>query len=1120
MTARDLATERQVQAADPGMSTWLSANAGSGKTRVLTDRVARLLLEGVRPERILCLTYTKAAASEMQNRLFKRLGAWAMMPEAKLRDELEKLGAEMHSTAEALANARTLFARAIETPGGLKIQTIHSFCASLLRRFPLEAGVSPQFTEIDDRAATLLRAEVLEDMADGPDLPAVDTLAAHYTGDSVDALTGEIVRHRTGFAGNVSAPDVWAMHGLAAGFGWADLQSMVYTGGEDALLAGLLPALRSGSKTDKDAAEKLAALSSRPAFDETLRILASVFLFAGGKTPGAARIGKFPTKDTAASIPALMPALEALMTRVETAEALRKNLASAEKTLALHEFARAFLKRYEARKAARGWLDFDDLIHRAAALLVDPAVAAWVLFRLDGGIDHILVDEAQDTSPAQWRIVELLAQEFTAGEGARPDTERTLFVVGDKKQSIYAFQGADPSAFDRMRELFRERFGAIDAPFQGLQLEHSFRSSRPILEVTDATLEGQDGAGFGSVLHRAFHEDVPGRVDLWPLIPAAEKQDKGNWYDPVDRPAPEHQDIRLAAAIAEAVEEMIAHETLPVSAEARRSIRPGDILILVRSRGRLFHEIIRACKAKGLPMAGADRLRIGGELAVRDLSALLAFLATPEDDLSLACALRSPLFGWSEAMLFDLAHGRGNGFLWTELRSRTEYAETRAVLDALRSDADFLRPFELLERILTRHSGRERLLARLGAEAEDGIDAMLAQALAYERMDVPSLTGFLTWLDSGQVEIKRQVDAASDRIRVMTVHGAKGLEAPVVILPDTVSTNSALRDAILVTEDGTAIWPAKKEDQGKLTAETLAREKVKQAEERLRLLYVAMTRAERWLIVCGAEKERAAPDTWYSLVDAGIQKTRPERQHFSVGVGLRVSHLDWEAAPIEATTEKATPQIALPDWAGTPAAAPDRPPKTLAPSDLGGAKALPGDYAETDTDVLKRGRQLHRLLEYLPAVPEGEWPEQAAALLAFGEDRATPDDARALLDEAAAVLRAPGLRFLFDGNALAEVPVSADLPELGGRLHGTIDRLLIEADRVVAIDFKSNAIVPAGPAEIPEGLRRQMAAYAAALAQVYPGRTIEAALLWTRTAQLMPVPHESLRLGAITPASS
>ena len=1098
---RDAASERQVQAADPRASTWLSANAGSGKTRVLTDRVARLLLAGCPPQHILCLTYTRAAASEMQNRLFGQLGAWAMMEEGKLRAALRDLGEETALGGDQLRAARRLFAAALETPGGLRIQTIHSFCAGLLRRFPLEAGVPPQFIEMDDRSAVLLRDEVIEALADGPKAALLDRIARHSTDADFHALCAAITRHRAGFDPALDLPGARALFGLPGDVTPESLLAEVFLGDEADLMAAVIPALLAGSTNDVKAGEKLRALvPDAPSLDDLL-ILEKVLLTGATAQSGpfTAKTGSFPTKATRAALTPLMPRLEALMRRVEAARPRRIALAASDKTLALHRFAGAFLPAYDAAKAARGWLDFDDLIHRTRLLLTDPGVAQWVLYRLDGGIDHILIDEAQDTSPDQWRVIELLAQEFTAGSGARQDAragERTIFVVGDKKQSIYSFQGADLRVFDAMLVQFREKLAAVQVRLEDMLLEYSFRSADPILRLVDTTFDAARGAGLGGeVRHRAFHADLPGRVDLWPPVPRAETPDPGQWFDPVDLRSETSEQAILARHIASEIARLIDSGACIPDRNGPRRLHAGDILILVQRRSDLFYEIIRACKARNLAIAGADVLKLGAELAVRDLSALLAFLATPEDNLSLAAALRSPLLGWSEDALYRLAQPR-DGYLWAALRATP--GPTPDMLVDLRNQADFLRPYDLIDRILTRHDGRRRLLARLGAEAEDGIDALLSQALAYERTEVPSLTGFLAWLTAGDVEVKRRPEAAGDRIRVMTVHGAKGLEAPVVILPETQKRRARLNDEVLRGPNGIALWKTATDDMPPLLETARNDLAARQEEERARLLYVAMTRAETWLIVCAAGDVGSGLESWHARIEGAMQTAGALPIAMPTGPGLRLSAPDWPADAPAAPPAAPDAPISLPAWARTPAPVVPRPAEPVSPSDLGGAKALPGEAQETAT-ALDRGSRLHLLLEHLPNWPRARWAEVAVGL--------TGNDDAALLDEAARVLTAPDLAFLFAPGTLAEVGITAHLPRIPDRpLIGTIDRLIISEDRVLAVDYKSNLIVPESAAKVPDGLLRQMAAYAAALGQVYPGRRIETAILWTGPARLMPLP--------------
>lgn len=1115
MTGRNDATERQVQAARPSDSTWLAANAGSGKTRVLTDRVARLLLDKVQPQHILCLTYTKAAASEMQNRLFARLGEWAMLRDGDLRKALSDLGVEGSVGSEQLSDARTLFARAIEAPGGLKIQTIHSFCSSLLRRFPLEAQVSPQFSEIEDRAALLLRSEIVDEMASGDDADAVAGIARHFTSEDTERLTGEIVRNRELFASPLSLGSLLSAFDLAPGTTEESIGHSVFQGGEQTILDTLIPNLLASSSNDSGAGRKLASLSKLDW--SALPVLESVFLNgAKAKSPFSAKLGSFPTKPLQAQLSTIMPKLNSWMERVEAAREPRVALMAAQRAEALHNFARHFLPIYEARKQRSGWLDFDDLILKARQLLADPDVAQWVLYRLDGGVDHILVDEAQDTSPAQWDVIEKLAQEFTSGEGARSETPRTIFVVGDKKQSIYSFQGADPGEFDRMQAEFKTRLNAVDLSLQNLTLEHSFRSSAAILRLVDLTFNAQDSAGFTKEsLHKAFKEDLPGRVDLWPVVEKVGDKDDRKWFEPVDRKGARHHTVVLAERVARSIRAFIdQEETIPTEIAGsgnlvRRPVQPGDFLILVQRRSDLFQEIIRACKAENLPIAGADRLKVGAETAVKDLSALLSFLATPEDNLSLAIVLRSPLCGWSEQALFDLSHRRTQPFLWQALREqKKKYPKTLAMLNDLRSQTDFLRPFELIERILTRHLGRQNLLARLGHEAEDGINALLSQALAYERSSVPSLTGFLIWMQSDDLDIKRQMDSAGNRVRVMTVHGAKGLESPVVILPDTAARDFRMMDEVVVAND-LALWRTPADATPALMVKAREAQKQAQANERLRLLYVAMTRAEKWLIVAAAGDLTKDGSSWYERIEAAMRPSGAERHEFEGGAGLRLSFGDWSGLKPVATREKMQVPDSVPEFFAQPVHRPQSAGKTVSPSDLGGAKALPGEPGIDEDAALKRGRQIHLLLESLPEVPASQRRDIGLNILSHGPDAATDAEALDLIDEACTVLRNPDLASVFGLGALVEVPVTAALG--AHRLHGAIDRLIVSADSILAVDFKTNSVVPDSPDATPEGILRQMGAYAHALAQIFPGRKVRTAILWTRTATLVHLPHDLVR---------
>ena len=1101
----DEATRAQIRAADPLRSTWLTANAGSGKTRVLTDRVARLLLAGTAPERILCLTYTKAAASEMQNRLLKRLGEWAMLPEPALRAELAGLG---ESAAPDLPAARRLFARAIETPGGLKVQTIHSFCGGVLRRFPIEAGVPHGFTELDDRSAALIRAEIIEDMACEND-PALQDLLALHSGENLDAFLSGL----RGFEAPADRDAIWAACGLAPGAELPGLLRQVF--GDGALvIAALIPHLLKGSTNDQKAAAKLLPGNwTAPRLAE-LAILESVLLTgATAKEPFAPKYETFPTKALRqGSCAALIDDLAILMERVAGARSTRVALGHADKTLALHRFGHAFLTRYRAEKAAHGHLDFDDLIERTARLLSENSMAQWVLFRLDGGIDHILVDEAQDTSPAQWQVIQRLTDEFTSGQGAR-DQNRSLFVVGDPKQSIYSFQGADIAVFEARRAGFAAGFAAVENPMQVLELRHSFRSSTAILGLVDQVFAGEAAQGLGDPpRHLAFRAAMPGRVDLWPPVPKPDKPEPGDWTDPVDQPAENSETTQLARAIARSVAGMLGHPIFDTKTGGARRIRAGDVLILVQRRSELFAEIIAALKAAGLPVAGADRLKLAGEMAVKDIRAVLSVLATPEDDLALAAALRSPLFGLSEHELYRLARGRKRGeYLWRRLRDSTHRGAVELLSD-LMGQTGFMRPYDLIQRLLVRHGGHARLIGRLGPEAQDGIDELLSQALSYESSETPSLTGFLVWLSGDDVEVRRQPGSAGDGeglIRVMTVHGSKGLESPIVIMPDSARRRAPREAPVLAGPQGLLLWRGRKGERPDSVKELAEDQTRRQLEERKRLLYVGLTRAESWLIVAAAGETDA--ESWHGLVEAGMGRCELAESRIPAEWGgeiRRLSFGDWpETAPETARRERAA--VPRPEWLD--AALPPAPVKrrAVAATSLGGAKVMQAGAGDAAAAMLF-GTRLHLLLEHLPGRDAADWPRIARDVLGDAEGGLPdPEALAALLAEAGEVIGAPELAEVFalpDGaEVLREMALAAPVPGIG-MLSGTIDRLVISKAGLLAVDYKSNRDVPDRPEAVPQGILRQMAAYRAALRQIWPAADCRMAVLWTATRHLMALP--------------
>ncbi|PIB26520.1 double-strand break repair helicase AddA [Amylibacter kogurei] len=1110
MIAFDDATLAQIRAADPAKSTWVSANAGSGKTRVLTDRVARLLLHGTDPQKILCLTYTKAAAAEMQIRLFQRLGEWAMMEESDLRDALLKLGEPKEVlTDDKLRLARTLFASALETPGGLKIQTIHSFCDALLRRFPVESGVSPQFEMMNDRQKAQICADILENMASGEFQNVFDEFAQFFTGADSDELLAEIVKNRDDFNRKPKPHDF----GLSGDETLEMISAAVFTDQNRAILSKLAELMESGGVTDiKNAPTILAALSTSDT-NNALQKLESVLLTgAGAKTTGpfSAKIDKVPGQAALKKGDPFRNEINDLMRMVEAVRDQRLSLLSFQRTKALHRFAGIFLEQFDAYKMQTGLLDYDDLINRARQLLTQSSMASWVLYRLDGGIDHILVDEAQDTSAQQWDVVQQLHAEFTSGESAN-DAQRTLFIVGDEKQSIYSFQGADPRIFGDIKNHFSTQLAQVNNPLASQDLLYSFRSAAPIMRLVDNVFQNLPENRFqNDVQHIAFKSEMAGRIDLWPVIEKGEKPAENPWYQPNNSPAPDDPRILLARQIADEISTIIKSGQLIEVDNKIRPVKAGDFLILVRSRGALFKAIIKELKSAMVPVAGADRFEVGAELAVQDIMSLLKFAATAEDDLSLAESLRSPIIGISEGELFSLAHGR-KGYLWQELRTKSDqFANAHKIVSDIRNKADFERPYDLIERILIDHNGRQNLIARLGPEAEDGIDELLYQAMQYEQTEAPTLTGFLHWFASDEMQIKRQMDSAGNTVRVMTVHGAKGLEAPIVILPDTAQEKQRDRNQLITLENGLISWKTLSNDANKAQMAASQTQKSLDTRERMRLLYVALTRAESWLIICGAGDLGKSGETWYELISSGMEHMPVETiAHPVLGDIKSVCNEAWHGVGT-ADENSDDQQIDPPIWAKTTAKKLPRPAQPISPSSLPGAKALSGENDGLSVEqAMERGTQIHLLLEHLPRVPRGEQFAFGENLLRTRYDDLHEREITKLCQEAIAVTSAQELEFLFAPNSLAEVNITAPLMGAHGLImDGIIDRLVVTPEKLWVIDYKTNAIVPAHPEQTPAGILAQMGAYLVAIKQIYPQHEIELAILWTRNAKLMNLHHD------------
>lgn len=1115
----------QAKAADPRAHAALSASAGTGKTQVLTGRVLRLLLSGAAPESILCLTFTKAAAAEMANRIGARLAAWVRMKDADLKKDLFALSEP--NDPVTMQRARRLFAKVLEAPGGLRIQTIHAFAQTLLASFPAEADIAPGFQPLEGRAEQELGRTTLANLladaeAHGNDqlLRDVQCLSLRLgEATAVDYLMRCARSQETlsslGPAQGIEA-QVRKMMNLPED---AVEDYLAHHCGDDRFDCDLLRAVadanrRWGAQTGLGHADVIDRWLALTPIERATELMALRKVVLTDKDTLRVSAGQAKAEPHYEAHAGRLATLITELLQVQNGARLACDIAAGLRA------GQAFAEAYARAKRAAGVADFDDLIRWTRQLLAKPGMGEWVRYKLDQRTDHILVDEAQDTNAAQWDIVRALTEEYFSGAPEAERRTRTLFMVGDFKQAIYGFQGTDPREFDKMRSEVRNRSEELrseeDAAleFRDLSINASYRSAQAVLDVVDGVIADVGFREMGLPAppppHAAHHSGRPGAVELWKPFTLSDEEDgdeaEEGWLDADAR--------QYADRIAEQVRDWI--DEAPVLDSTKRPLTAGDILILVRSRGELASLIVARLFQRRAPVAGIDRLFLSKPFAVRDLLAAVTFAVQPLDDLNLANLLVSPLLGWSQQQLFDLAYGREKTPLWRALRERSaereDFAAAQEQLGQLLAMADYTTPSLFLERILSGPmQGRRKLYSRLGLAARDPIDELMTAALEFERNEVPSLERFHAWFARGDVQIQRDASERSNAVRVMTVHGAKGLEAPYVILADATADPANLGrrnpplDLPIGGEKVPVIRPRKGETIPPFDA-IAAEEQARDLEEHWRLLYVAMTRASERLVVAGIEPTRSVPEnSWYRRVERALLSAGATTEQDGRWGSVTSYSGTAPARTVPARSARVTvPEVALPEWAGVSAPAEPRPPRPLAPSQLAEDQESSPPPSAAMRAAARRGTLIHQLLERLADVDPAARRDRALTWLERSAAVELEPQRAEIADQVCAVLSDARFAPLFGPGSLGEAPLAATLPD-GRVVAGTADRLLIEEGRVSVLDFKTGR-VPESESGIPAAHRAQMEAYVGALRVIFPGRDVRAALLYTAGPQLFELP--------------
>lgn len=1112
----ELATFQQMSAADPGMSVWVEASAGTGKTKVLSDRVLRLLLNKVEPQKILCLTYTKAAAVEMNERIAKRLSNWSVISEEKLKKEISGLlGPDFSANPQqsVLDYSRTLFAQLLDTPGGMKIQTIHSFCQDILKRFPLEAAISPYFEVLDDRNAKEILQNIKLDLLKNIENPQNQEL-----GQAVIYLTQNISEYRfpevmnmiTVNRGKINAllkkynNDISFLIslleqklGVSIGTSCEELKKEFLTRIDINSLKFMTTALLSGTKTDVSRAEILSSVATDLPSPDLYDRYCSVFLTSEGEIRA-----KLATKDVVKKYPEVLEVLNQEAQNLLATQNKILSLSVLKTTAAVLHIAKNIIDNYNSYKEIYAVLDYEDLILTTRHLLEDSNVADWVLFKLDGGIDHILIDEAQDTSPNQWAIIRALTQEFFAGLGTRNEEElpRSVFVVGDRKQSIYSFQGADPQEFDKMCHYFQERI----QNFSKVQLDVSFRSTKAVMDCVNTLFEDEIAkqgviAANEHINHLPYRLGEGGVVEILPLI----KEDKSissdyNWRLPTVREQKVSLPNQLARLIASNIKDMV--ESGQILASQQRPVRYGDFMFLVQQRNVLVEEFVRACKSMGVKVAGVDKLKLLEQISVQDLISLGHFLLLPSDDLSLAEVLKSPIFGLDDNDLFQLCYERRDT-LFSNLLKHKDYISVAEKLKVLLNMVGYARPFELFSYVLITMGGRKNFISRMGSEVEDILDEFINLTLIFEQNHTPCLQSFISWISQDEVIIQKEMEQGKDdTVKIMTVHGSKGLQAPIVILADTTRVKNKADKSEFLWDDDAVYFPPSASCYNDVCKNIKSRNLQADFDEYRRLLYVALTRAEDRLYIAGFTKDADANEqSWYKLLENNIKSnvSLPEDDK-------RIVYAIEQENNVEKSEDISENfNICLDDYAEilSPALVEDSLTKPFLPS-----------HGEDETDVVasplldegnfyKRGTVIHKLLQYISNLDFSHRQSASQIFLKKELPEFSDNEIQSIIREV--IDLSEQYPQIFKPNSMAEVPIIGEVD--GKIISAKIDRLVIEKDRIIIVDYKTNRPAARELNEVPQLYLQQLSCYKKLMEKLYPNKKIETYILWTNTCNMMKI---------------
>ncbi|ACN95221.1 UvrD-helicase domain-containing protein [Wolbachia pipientis] len=1085
-------------AINPNFSVWVNASAGTGKTKILIDRVLRLLLENKR--NILCLTFTNAAANEMENRIHSILSKWAICSDSVLAADLEQLdffpmssqcvtlGSQhpylssqcvtlgSRKNKDYLTRARRLFSELENL--GLTIQTIHAFCYKLISSFPIEAGIAPNCTLSECKELhSIIFNKVLhnETVQDDINLIATeidenklrDLLYTLCIKRSISANDSKYIKDK------LSAPDeihdlqsetIEHVERLAEILSEGSKRDQSYSA---ILYSTVIPVLDTGIQK-KRTSVSYSDDTGIKWNDTKIENLAKVFLKSESHEKKS--ISSIATKSILEKFKDAEQIIESVQNVVFTHIRDMNSYQIFKRTSSLLGVFKVYVDLYNSEKSKNALLDYNDIIDLATNLLSDPDHKDWVLFNLDQKIDHILVDEAQDNSISQWKIITNLCDEFFAGN----DEKRTLFVVGDVKQSIYRFQGANPHLFNYMQQYFHTKTGGRD--WISCQLEKSFRSTPEVLMLVDRifnNFRAEISFNDNEIKHVPHRENDQGYIEIWPALPRRKEKEQRALQIPLTcKEGYTIADRLLAQTIANRIHNWLNEGRILVAKD--RHIEPRDIMILVRQRNVLVDYIISELKKANVPVVGRDYFRIMDYIAVQDLIALAEFLLLQANDLALANALKSPLFNFTEDDLFNIAYDRKEHSLWERIQdySVVIYSELNYLINLSRTES----PLALFTHIL--RTGKKKFAARLGLECFEVLDEFMNLVLQFEN---PSLQAFVQWIKENNPEIKNDMQSERNAVRIMTIHKSKGLQAPIVFLVDT---NTVPRNSESIIFDGTEapFWCGK--NNNAYCDQVKREKKLEDYNEYLRLLYVALTRAEDELYILS--KEPVQKGSWYDLItkygEPYEKKQRGLRPIFKEKVEVLCVNANYPYI-YKKRDYFDVPVISLPPALAHSSVSSQR--VTLESSEKEGAEWIPVS-ATWMTDGYARGLIIHSILQYMPKIEKERrknWVRKYLDNINISEDK----------DEIYSKILAFNEKYgyLFDLEGKSEITLSGIID--GEPVLVRLDRLCITQDKAIIIDYKSHRNVSVS---LLNEIKKQMLTYKTLVQEIYPNKQVEFMVIW------------------------